>query len=87
MTWNLLVDDLTVRAGKKLWALVRLKELGADIQQLVLVYTTRVRPILEYCAPVFNGALTYNQSMSLELVQKKALAIILGNRYPGTLRT
>ena len=46
-----------------------------------LVYQTKVRSILEFAAPVFHSSLTSDQSRQIESIQKKALAIILGNEY------
>ena len=45
------------------------------------MYQTRVRSTLEFAAPVFHSGLTKDQSRQIEMVQKKALAIILGRSY------
>ena len=37
--------------------------------------------MLEYCAPVWHGILTHQQSERIEAIQKKALRIILRKRY------
>ena len=74
-------NDITSRATKKLWVLVRFKSLGGSTDQLVQIYLTRVRSTLEFAAPVFHPGMTHEQSMKVERVQKKAFAIILGNRY------
>ena len=50
-------------------------------EQLVKVYTTYIRPLLEYCAPVFHAGLTANQAQQLERCQKRALKIIAGYDY------
>ena len=42
------------------------------------MYQLRVRSTLEFAAPVFSSGLTQDQ---LEMVQKKAFAIILGRAY------
>ena len=36
---------------------------------------------MEFAAPVFHSSLTKDQSMQLELCQKKAFAVILGKNY------
>ena len=46
--------------------------------QMVKVYITYIRPLLEYCAPVFHASLTAQQAQQLERVQKRALKIIAG---------
>ena len=81
LTWSAHVNYITSSATKKLWTLVRFKSLGATQPQLVAVYQTRVRSILEFAVPVFHSSLTAEQSRKIEMVQKKALAIILGASY------
>ena len=81
LSWAEHVDDVCRRATKKLWVLIQFKTLGGTTPQLVTVYQCRVRTILEFGAPVFHCGLTGDQSRQLELVQKKALAIILGRGY------
>ena len=51
------------------------------MHQLLKVYQTRIRSTLEFAAPVFTSGLTKMQSQKLEMVQKKAFAIILGSSY------
>ena len=77
----MLVSALCKRATKKLWILIRFKNLSGTTNQLLTVYKYRIRSTLEFGAPVFHSGLTMDQSRELELVQKKALAIILGNNY------
>ncbi|KAI8506722.1 hypothetical protein Bbelb_151630 [Branchiostoma belcheri] len=45
------------------------------------VYCGFIRPILEYCAPVWHHGLTRKQTATLERVQKRACRIILGQKY------
>ena len=41
-----------------------------------------VRPVLEYCVPLFNAGLTVKQSNDIESIQKRACKIIIGfNSY------
>ena len=47
-------------------------------EQLVQIYPTYIRPLLEYCAPVFHAGLTASQANQLERVQKQALKLIGG---------
>ena len=81
LSWQDHVDDICLRSSKKLWVLVRFKELGASADQLTATYTSRIRSTLEFGAPVFTGALTKTQCNQIEMIQKKALAIILGRNY------
>ena len=58
-----------------------LKRHNLPRQDLLTVYTCYIRPITEYAAPVWNGALTVNQKVRIERIQKRALRIIYGNNY------
>jgi hypothetical protein len=81
LSWQAHIDDITKRATKKLWVMIRFKILGGSSEQLLSVYQLRVRSTLEFAAPVFHSGLTQDQSRQVEMVQKKAFAIILGRNY------
>ena len=81
LSWTPHIQDIATRATKKLWPLIRFKALGGSREQLVTIYQQRVRSILEFAAPVFHSGLSKEHSRQLEMVQKKAFAIILGNGY------
>ena len=81
LSWAAHTNDITTRATKKLWVLIRFKSLGATTDQLLTVFQTRIRSTLEFAAPVFHSGLTQDQSRQIEMVQKKAFAIILGRKY------
>ena len=57
--------------------------------QLFHYYTAVIRPVLEYCAPVWHYALTKSQSQQPEAIQKRAIQIVLnfsrGMPYPSML--
>ena len=81
LSWTAHINDITKRATNKLWILVRFKTLGGSSDQLLKVFQTRVRSTLEFAAPVFHSGLTQEQSRQMEMVQKKAFAVILGRGY------
>ena len=81
LSWSSHVNDITKRATQKLWVLIRCKALGGTSDQLVTVYLTRVRSTQEFTAPVFNSGQTQDQCRHIEMVQKKACAVILGKDY------
>ena len=45
------------------------------------LYNSFVRPVTEYAAPVWSGALTNHDKSSIERIQKRALRIIMGHEY------
>ena len=75
------MNFITSRASKTIWVLIRFRDIGASPDQLKTVYISRIRSILEFAAPVFSSSLTKQQSQQIELIQKKAFAVILGERY------
>ena len=81
LSWEAHVHYVTKNATKKLWLLIRFKNTGGTRNQLLKLYELKIRTLLEFSAPVFHTSLTIAQSGKIELVQKKALAIILGNHY------
>ena len=54
---------------------------GANLEDLVEVYSKQIRCILEFGVPVWNPSLTKEESYDIERVQKAFLHIALGNQY------
>ena len=68
-------------------ALVVNNSFGFSEKELVKVYTTNVRPLVEYCAVVFHSQMTDEQDELLERQQNHALKIIYGlNISAGKMR-
>ena len=76
--WNDHINDISNRAKSRIFFLRRLKELGASQSILKEIYVLFVRPILEYAAPVWTGALTENKKLTNKLnrVQDYACKVI-----------
>ena len=60
------------------WTLRNLKSNGFNTEELVQVYKTMLRPVVEYGCPVFHSSLTDDQDERLERLQKHALKCIYG---------
>ena len=56
--------------------IIQLKRAGIPVDVIVAFYCTCVRPVLEYCSPVFHHGLPKYLSDDIEGVQKQALKII-----------
>ena len=69
------------KAYKRLWAVKRLKNRGANLTDLLEVYEKQVRTVLEYGVPVWTSSITKQEEMKIERVQKSFLHIALGNDY------
>ena len=54
-----------------------LKRSGATLEDLLCLYTSVSRPILEYACQVWHSSLTTAQTEALEYLQRKALRIIM----------
>ena len=59
----------------------RLKNLGANNEELLDVYIKQVRSVLELAVPVWQPGLTQLETQQIERVQKCAMHIILGENY------
>ena len=81
LKWSSNTSDIVKRAANKLWLLRRIKKFGANIEELVDLYSKYCRSILEFAVPVWHNAITVHESNSIERVQKMALHIILGDKY------
>ena len=56
MKWVSNTENMVKKGNKRLWLLRRLKNLGANNEQLVDVYTKQIRCILELAAPAWQGS-------------------------------
>ena len=75
LKWNHDVEVIVQKGNRRLYSLRVLKQCGARPASLAKVYTTIVRPVLEYAAPVWQNIpdfLTYK----IESIQKRAMHII-----------
>ena len=52
MKWNEHVNNIVKKAGKRLYVLRILKRSDANIETLLTVYATVIRPVLEYACQV-----------------------------------
>ena len=79
--WDIQVRNMISRAGRLLFILYTLHKFGVPEEDMLAVFQTYVRPILEYACAVWHPALTKLQSHQLERIQKRSCKIILGNNY------
>jgi len=76
MCWSTHVNSILKKATSRLYFLKQLKRAGLPSHHLLHYYTSVLRPVLEYCAPVWHYALTKDQSQQIEKIQKRAIHII-----------
>ena len=81
LNWQTQTNNMCQKAYIRLWMLRRLKPLGASLTELIEVYRTQIRCLLEFAVPVWNAGLTRAQENQIERVQKCSLAIILSKNF------
>ena len=81
MSWDKNISEICKKAYARIRMLSKLKYVGTNQKDLVLLYSLHIRSITEYCATAFHSSLTVKQSNKLEAIQKTCLRIILGEDY------
>ena len=81
MKWSSNTKNLVAKCYQRMWMIRNLKRNGADQEQLMKTYFQQVRSIAEMACPVWNAGITSHEIISIERIQKTALAIILGGSY------
>ncbi len=76
LSWKDHIDDMVNRASKRLDTISRLSYC-LDRNTLSYLYTSFVRPVLEYGNTLYNNC-TETQSLKIEAVQKRAARIVTG---------
>ena len=74
LTWHKHVDSIVKKAAKNM--LYQLKRYGSSQADLVNVYISVVRPVLEYVCPVWHTNLPRYLSDSITIIQRRALKFI-----------
>ena len=86
LTWNTRIGEIITKANKRMYFLVLLRKAGVPSSDIVNFYCTCVRPLLEYCAPMFHHAIPGYLREDLERIQKRALNVISpGHSYCDNL--
>ena len=76
LSWQEHVDYIITKASKRFYVLCQLKRSGVCNLDIIAVYCSLIRSIVEYASPVWHSGLTKNQSDLIEGVQKRCLRII-----------
>ena len=76
LQWVDHVNEVIKKVNTRLYFLILLKRTDVPACDIVNFYCTVIRPVLEYCAPVFHHALPVYLCDDLEHIQKRALSII-----------
>jgi hypothetical protein len=77
LTWEDHVLYIIGKANKRIYCISQLVHAGVNLHEIILVYSSIIRSILEYCCQVWHPGLTGRQSDDIERVQKRCLKIVL----------
>ena len=77
LKWNDHINSIVTKASKRLYIIRILRRNGVPVEDLIEIYFTLIRSVLEYCCPVWHNALPLYLAERLERVQKRAFRIIL----------
>ena len=83
LKWNKNTDKLVKNANKRMKMLHVAAKFINNNQDLVYLYKTFVRSVLEVSAVVWHSSLSKINSSDLERVQKSALKVILKEKLQG----
>ena len=81
LKWDRHVNEIIKKCNRKLYMLRCLRSHNLPVNDLLAIYKGYVRPVLDYCVPLFNGNLTKEQVNKLERIQKRVCRIIFGKNY------
>ena len=79
LTWNAHVDTIVSKARKRVFTIYQLKRAGISQCDLLRVYVSVIRPVLEYACPVCHTSPPMHLSDNIETIQKRCLRTI----FPG----
>ena len=81
LKWSKNTEFLVKKANARMRLLHKISEFSPPIEDLVTIYTSYIRSILEQSCTVWHSGLTQEDSEDLERIQKSALRVILKEDY------
>ena len=81
LSWSRNTQYIIKRANSRMELLRRISNFSAPMKDLVQIYITYIRSILEQSCVIWHSTLTQEDCDSLERVQKNALRNILKEKY------
>ena len=76
---NAHVDEIVAKAGKRVCIIYQLKRAGINQIDLVRIYVSVIRPVVEYACPIWFTNLPKYLSDNIEIIPKRCLKTI----FPG----
>jgi len=75
LSWNTHINAICSKAGQRVYVLYRLKHSGLHPNEIISVFISFVRPVLEYACQVWHTCINQEQTKKLESYQKRACKI------------
>ena len=86
LSWNAHVDGIVSKASKRVFLIYQLKRAGIGQCDLVRIYISVIRPVVEYACPAWHTNLITYVSDNIELIQNRCMkTIFLGCSYDDIL--
>ena len=79
LSWNARIEEVIKKASKCLYYLVQLRRAKVPPCDLALFYTSCIRSVMDYAAPVFHHSLPKYLMNELVCIEKRAMKIIQPN--------
>ena len=79
--WSRNTEYLVKKANARMRLLHKMVEFSAPVEDMITIYTSYIRSILEQSCTVWHSSLTLENTEDLERIQKSAVRVILGDQY------
>ena len=76
LTWDDHIEYTVRKASRRIYFIRLLKRSGVSDENIIKVYTSTIRAVLEYAAEVWHPGLTRSLKHQLEHIQKRVLNIV-----------
>ena len=70
------IENVSIKFSRSMWAIIHLKRAMIENGQLVEIYKSSLRPILEICSVVYHSMVSNEQSEALERLQRRVLRVL-----------
>ena len=77
LTWNEHVSYIVSKASRRIFVIQQLLRAGTVLNDIVTVYCSLIRSVLEYACQVWHTGLTLQQSKEIESVQRRVMRLVL----------
>ena len=73
LSWNHHVSYMVNKISKRYYIIYQMVKVGVAPSDIITVYSSMIRSVLDYACPVWHCGLTQTQARDIEAVQKRCL--------------